>query len=169
MWNNPCISFKERTLYLFSRNTPCFYFLFSRNKPCFYFQGTYSYTVFKEHFKEHISNGSIPLSSYATASNYPHREEYIELPLIFCVDDYRKINVNHDTKNHIMRGWSSFRAYLNALTCLLDHHKDRGQNSFPYGFLWNNGEIKKLMDLVKTRHAKSNFGKSFKNASMRFQ
>jgi hypothetical protein len=38
--------------------------------------------------------------------------------------------------------------------------------------LRKNGEIKKLMDLVKTRHvslAKSNFDESLKNASMRFQ
>jgi hypothetical protein len=71
-----------------------------------------------------------------------------------------------------MCGWSSFRAYLNALTCLLDHQKDRGQNFLPYGCLRKNVEIKKLMDLVKTRHvslAKSNFDESLKNASMRFQ
>jgi hypothetical protein len=71
-----------------------------------------------------------------------------------------------------MCGWSSFRDYLNALTYLLDHQKDRGQNSLPYGCLRKNGEIKKLMDLVKTRHvslAKINFDESLKNASMRFQ
>jgi hypothetical protein len=71
-----------------------------------------------------------------------------------------------------MCGWSSFRAYLNALTYLLDLQKDRGQNSLPYGCLWKNVEIKKLMDLAKTRHvslAKSNFDESLKNASMRFQ
>jgi hypothetical protein len=125
--------------------------------------------VFKEHFKEHIIyNGSIPLSSYETANNDPHGEP----SLVFCVDDYRKININHDYKNHIMCGWSSFRAYLNALTYILDHQKDRGHNSLPYGYLRKNGEIKKLVDLVKTRHvslAKSNFDESLKNASMRFQ
>jgi hypothetical protein len=104
-------------LVLISRNTTCIYFqgahhefffkehtifLFSRNTPCVYFQGTYSYTVFKEHFKEHVSNGFVPFSSYETASNDPHGEEYIEPSLIFCVDDYRKININHDYKNHIM-------------------------------------------------------------------
>jgi hypothetical protein len=71
-----------------------------------------------------------------------------------------------------MYGWSSFRAYLNALIYLLDHQKERGQNSLPYGCLRKNGEIKKLMDLVKTRHvslAKSNFDESLNNASMRFQ
>jgi hypothetical protein len=71
-----------------------------------------------------------------------------------------------------MCGWSSFRAYLNALRYLLDHQKDCGQNSLPYGCLRKNGEIKKLMDLVKTRHvslAKGNFDESLKNASMRFQ
>jgi hypothetical protein len=71
-----------------------------------------------------------------------------------------------------MCGWSSFKAYLNAPTYLLDHQKDRGQNSLPYGYLWKNGEIKKLMDLVKTRHvslAKIFFDESHKNASMRFQ
>jgi hypothetical protein len=139
--------------------------------------------LFKEHTRtlcsrnisrnEHIvSNGSIPLSSYEIASNDPHGEEYIEPSLIFCVDDYRKININHDYKNHIMCGWSSFRAYLNALTYLLDHQKTRGHNSLPYGCLRKNGEIKKLMDLVKTRHvslAKSDFDESLKNASMRFQ
>jgi beta-lactamase regulating signal transducer with metallopeptidase domain len=26
MWNNPCVAFKERTLYLFLRNAPCMYF-----------------------------------------------------------------------------------------------------------------------------------------------
>jgi hypothetical protein len=70
-----------------------------------------------------------------------------------------------------MCGWS-FRAYPNALTYLLDHQKDRAQNSLPYGCLRKNGEIKKLMDLVKTRHeslAKSNFDESLKNSSMRFQ
>jgi hypothetical protein len=117
-------------------------------------------------------NGPIPLSFYEIASNDPHGEEYIEPSMVFCVDDYQKININHDYKNHIMCGWSSFRAYLNALTYLLDHHKYRGQNSLPHGCLRKNGEIKKLMDLVKTRHvslAKSNFDKSLKNASMRFQ
>jgi hypothetical protein len=58
-------------------------FLFSRNTPCVYFQRTYSYTVFKEHFKEHISNEFVPLSSYETVSNDPHGEEYIEPLLIF--------------------------------------------------------------------------------------
>jgi hypothetical protein len=154
--------FRERTLYVFSRNIPCVSI-----------QGTYSYTEFKEHFKEHImSNGSIPLSSFETASKYPHGEEYTEPSLVCCVDDYRKININHDYKNHSMWGWSSLRAYLNALTYLPYHQKYRGQNSLPYGCLQNNGEIKKLMDLVKTRHvslAKSNFDESLKNASMRFQ
>jgi hypothetical protein len=55
--------FKEHTLYVFSRNILCVYI-----------QGTYSYAVFKEHLKEHMSNGSIPLSSYETASNDPHGE-----------------------------------------------------------------------------------------------
>jgi hypothetical protein len=44
--------------------------------------------------------------------------------------------------------------------------------SHPYGCLRKNGEIEKLIDLVKTRHvslAKSNFDESLKNASMRFQ
>jgi hypothetical protein len=166
MWNNPCIAFKERTLYVFSRNIPCVSI-----------QGTYSYTVFKEYFKEHFKehimyNGSIPLSYNEIASNDPHGEEYIEPSLVFCVDDYQKININHDYKNHIMCGWSSFRAYLNALTYLLDHQKDRGQNSLPYGCLRKNGEIKKFMDLVKTRHVslvKSNLDESLKNVSMRFQ
>jgi hypothetical protein len=83
----------------------------------------------------------------------------MESSLIFCVDDYQKININHDYKNHIMCGWSSFRAYLNALTYLLGHQHDRGQNTLP------------LIDLVKTRHvslAKSNFDESLKDASMRF-
>jgi hypothetical protein len=154
--------FRERTLYVFSRN-----------RPCVSIKGTYSYTVFKEHLKEHImSNGSIPLSSYEIASNDPHGEEYIEPSLVFYVDDYQKININHDYKNHIMCGWSSFRAYLNSLTYLLDHQKDRGQNSLPYECLRKNGEIKKLMDLVKTRRvslAKSNFDESLKNASIGFQ
>jgi hypothetical protein len=170
--------FKERTLYLFSRSTPFFIFkehtmfLVSWNAPCVYFQGTYLYTVFKEHFKEQTSNGFVPLSSYETANNDPHGEEYTEPSLIFCVDEYQNININHDYKNHIMRGWSSFRAYLNALTYLLDHQKDRGHNYLPYGCLRKNGEIKKLIDLVKTRHvllAKINFDESLKNASMRFQ
>jgi hypothetical protein len=128
--------------------------------------------VFKEHFREHIlSNGFIPVSSYEIASNDPHGEEYIEPSLVFCVDDYRKININHYYKNHLMCGWSSFRAYLNALTYLLDHKKESGHNSLPYGCLRKDGQIKKLMDLVKTRHvslAKSNFDESLKNASMRF-
>jgi hypothetical protein len=71
-----------------------------------------------------------------------------------------------------MCGWSSFRAYLDALEYLLNHQKDRGQNSLPCGCLRKNGEIKKLIDLVKTRHvslAKSNFDESLKNASMRSQ
>jgi hypothetical protein len=158
-------------------------YLFLGNAPCMYFQGTYPVFLFKEHTRtlcsrnisrnEHImSNGSIPLSSYEIASNDPHGEEYIEPSLVFCVDDYRKININHDNKNHIMCGWPSFRAYLNAMTYLLDHQKDRGQNSLPYGCFRNNGEIKKLMDLVKTRHVsleKSNFDESLKNASMIFQ
>jgi hypothetical protein len=153
------------------------------NAPCTYFGGTDHVFLFKEHTRtlcsrnisrnEHIvSNGSIPFSSYKIASNDPHGEEYIEPSLVVCVDDYQKININHDYKNHIMCGWSSFRAYLNALTYLLDHQKDRGQNSLPYGCLQKNGEIKKLMDLVKTRYvslAKSNFDESLKNASMRFQ
>jgi hypothetical protein len=172
MWNNPCVAFKERTLYLFLGNAPCMYF-----------QGTGLVCLFKEHTRtlrsrnisrnEHIMySGSIPLSSYEIASNDPHGEEYIEPSLVFCVDDYRKININHDYKNHIMCGWSSFRVYLNALPYLLDHQKDRGQNSLPYGCLRKNGEIKKLMDLVKTRHvslAKGNFDESLNNASMRFQ
>jgi hypothetical protein len=47
-----------------------------------------------------------------------------------------------------------------------------GHNSLPYGSLRNNGDMKKLMDLVKTRHiavAKISFYDSFKNAYMRFQ
>jgi hypothetical protein len=71
-----------------------------------------------------------------------------------------------------MCGWSSFRAYLNALTYLLGHQKGCGQNSLPYGCIRKNGGIKKLMDLVRTRHvslAKSNFDESPKNSSMRFQ
>jgi hypothetical protein len=148
------------------------------NAPCTYFQGTDHVFLFKEHTRtlcsrnisrnEHIvSNGSIPLPSYEIASNDPQGEEYIEPLLVFCVDDYRKINISHDYKNHIMCGWSSFRSYLNALTYVLDHQKDRGQNSLPYGCLRKNGEIKKLMDLVKTRHvslARSNFDESLKNA-----
>jgi hypothetical protein len=38
--------FRERTLYVFSRTIPCVFI-----------QGTYSYTVFREHFKEHIITG----------------------------------------------------------------------------------------------------------------
>jgi hypothetical protein len=73
-----------------------------------------------------MHNGSIPLTSYETSSNDRHGEEYIEPSLVFCVDDYRKINLNRDDKNHIMCGWSSFRAYINALVYLLDHQKDGG-------------------------------------------
>jgi hypothetical protein len=70
-----------------------------------------------------------------------------------------------------MNGWSSFKSYLNALKYLLYHQKDMWHNSLPYGSLRNNGDMKKLMDLVKTRHVtvdKSNFDDSIKNASMRF-
>jgi hypothetical protein len=91
---------------------------------------------------------------------------------LFDVADNVKINTNHDYKNHIMNGWSSFKAYLNALTYLLDNQKDMGHNSLPYGYLRKNGDMKKLMDLVKTPHnevAKSNFDDSINNASMRFQ
>jgi hypothetical protein len=38
MWNNPCIAFKERTLYLFLGNVPCMYF-----------QGTDHVFLFKEY------------------------------------------------------------------------------------------------------------------------
>jgi hypothetical protein len=90
---------------------------------------------------------------------------------LFDLADYVMINTNHDYKNHRMNGWSSFKTYINALTYLLDHKKDMGHNSLPYGSLRRNGDMKKLMDLVKTRHitvAKSNFDDSIKNASMRF-
>jgi hypothetical protein len=106
-------------------------YVFPRNIPCVSIHGTYYYTVFNEHFKEHMSNGSVTLSSYETSSNDPHGEEYIEPSLFFGVDYYRKININHDYKSHIMCGWSSFRAYLNALPYLADHQKYRGQNSLP--------------------------------------
>jgi hypothetical protein len=52
---------------------------------------------------------------------------------------------------------------------MLDHQKDRGHKSLPHGFIRKNGEIKKLVDLVKKRHillAKSIFYESLKNASM---
>jgi hypothetical protein len=91
---------------------------------------------------------------------------------LFDLADYVKINTNHDYKNHRINGWSSFKAYLNALTYLLDHQKYTGHDSLPYGSLRKNGDMKKLMDVVKTRHttvAKSNFDDSIKNASMRFQ
>jgi hypothetical protein len=71
-----------------------------------------------------------------------------------------------------MNGWSSFKAYLIALTYLLDHQKDTGRNSLPYGSLRKNGGMQKLMDLFKNRHitlAKSNSDYSIENASMRFQ
>jgi hypothetical protein len=91
---------------------------------------------------------------------------------LFDLAEYVKINTNHDYKTHRMNGWSSFKSYLNALTYLLDHQKYTGHNSLPYGSLRKNGDMKKLMDLVKTRHitvAKRNFDNSIKNASMRFQ
>jgi hypothetical protein len=106
-------------------------------------------------FKERISENAAPFSFYftnvETSSNDPHGEEYIEPSLLFCLMDYVNINMNHNYKNHIMCGWSSFRAYLNALMFLIDHQKDSRYNK--------NGEIKKLVDLVKTRDislAKSN-------------
>jgi hypothetical protein len=66
-----------------------------------------------------------------------------------------------------MDGWPSLKAYLNSLTYMLDHQKDTGLKSLPYGYLRKNGDMKKVMDLVKTRHitvAKSNFDDSIKNA-----
>jgi hypothetical protein len=86
--------------------------------------------------------------------------------------EYVKINTNQHYKNHRINGWSFFKAYLNALTYLLDHQKDMGHNSLPYGSLRKNGDMKKLMNLVKTRHitvAKSNFDDIIKNAFMRFE
>jgi hypothetical protein len=106
-----------------------------------------------------------------TAALDPYGEESITSSEVFDLAEYVKINANHDYKNHRMNGWSSLKAYINALIYLLDHQKDMGHNSLPYGSLRKNGDKKKLMDLVKTRHitvTKSNFDDSIKNASMRF-
>jgi hypothetical protein len=48
MWNNPCIAFKERTLYCFLGNAPCMYF-----------QGTDRVFLFKEHTRTLCSRRNI--------------------------------------------------------------------------------------------------------------
>jgi hypothetical protein len=121
---------------------------------------------------DHLSNGILFFKLLISAALDPHREELIESSNLFDLDDYVKINTNHDFKNHQMNGWSSFKSYLSALTNLLDHQKDMGHNSLSYSYLRKNGDMKKLIDLVNTRHimvAKRNFDDSINNASMRFQ
>jgi hypothetical protein len=46
----------------------------------------------------------------------PYGEELITSSELFDLADYVNMNTNHDYKNHIMNGWSSFKAYLNSLT-----------------------------------------------------
>jgi hypothetical protein len=70
MWNNHCTAFKERTLYLFLRNTPCIYF-----------QGTDQVSIFKEHTRT-LCSRNISRNTYLTApSLFPLMKQPVMIPM----------------------------------------------------------------------------------------